>query len=382
MNGRDRNAADDVERRLADGMTHLARRAGPPRGGTADVLARVATRRRSRQRRQALGAGLAIVIAAVGAVTVVNRLANRPGTAALGAAPGTATVPRRVSIPSSALRPPSTAPASPTTTTSVQPYTVAWDHLVGVLDPAWSLTSATAWSGLRSGGWPTPYQRTSTWAKGVTGTSGGYLVVQSEVAPSSVPLDGTQETVPTAGGRTLTVATVNGVVTVLWTEQVADRGVWTMVARGWNVDASVVAAAVATAMWDDVADRWALPDLPSPWALLRWPNTADPREVVLTYEPKPGGAALRIALAATPGRFGADLVSLLTLPGADGTAQDVRGHVGYAARTGPTAGWQLAWPESDRLVARVDGPPGMELNAVLGLLDDVVPSSITIAVGS
>ena len=381
MNGPDRDAADDVERRLAAGMTHLAQRAGPPRGGTADVLARVATRRRVRQRRQAVGASLAIVIAAVGAVAVVNRMANRPGTAALGA-PGAATVARRISSPSSAPRPPSSAPASSTSTTSVERYAVGWDHLVGVLDPAWSLTSATAWSGLRSGGWPTPYQRTSTWAKGVTGTSGSYLVVQSEIAPSSVPLDGTQETVPTAGGRTLTVTTVNGVVTVLWTEQVADRGVWTMVARGWNVDASTVEAAVATATWDDVAERWALPDLPSPWALLRWPNTADPREVVLTYERKADGAVLRIALAATPGRFGADLVSLLTLPGAEGTAQDVHGHVGYAARTAPSAGWQIAWPESDLLVARVEGPPGMELNSVLGLLDDVVPSSLAIAVGS
>ena len=381
MNGHDRNAADDVERRLTDGMTHLARRVRPPRGGTADVLARVATRRRARQRRQAVGASLAIVIAAVAAVTVVNRLADRPGTGALGA-PGTATVPRRFSVPSSAPRPPSSAPALSTSTTSVRSYAVGLDHLVGVLDPAWTLTSATAWSGLRSGGWPTPYLRTSTWAKGVTGTSGSYLVVQSEIAPSSVPLDGTQETVPTAGGRTLAVTTVNGVVTVLWTERVADRGVWTMVARGWNVDASVVESAVATATWDDVAERWALPDLSSPWALLRWPNTADPREVVLTYERKADGAVLRIALAATPGRFGADLVSLLTLPGAEGTAQDVRGHVGYAARTGPTAGWQIAWPESDRLVARVEGPPGMELNTVLGLLDDVVPSSLAIAVGS
>ena len=381
MNDQRPDQVDDLEGRLAAGLRGLARRATPPKGGTSEVLARVRIRRRRRQRRQAVGASVAIVVVAVGVAAVVARVSRQPGPGALGSASTRSTAgrePARSSAPSVT----SSGPSRSTTSTTLAPTTVGWDHLVGVIDPAWSLTSAIAWSGLRSTGWPTPYQRTSTWGTGAAGTKGSYVVVQSEIAPSSVPLDGTQETLPTAGGRTLTVTTVNGVVTVLWTEQVADRGVWTMVARGWNVEASVLEAAVATATWDDVAERWALTDLPAPWTLLRWPNTGDPREVVLSYARGSVGAVLRIALAETPGRFGADLVSLLTLPGAEGTAIDVRGHVGYGARTGPTAGWQIAWQESDRLVARVEGPAGMELNGVLGLLDDVVPSSIAIAAGS
>jgi hypothetical protein len=329
---------DDFERQLAARLRSAADGAPRPPSGMGHIDRRIAERRRRRdQIRIGVGAAAIAVVAGVAGGTFATRgRTNKIEPAASDSVPTSA-------VESTTVKP---GPADSSIVAGTKPSAaLSWPRYIGPTDPAWSLKTATSWSAVRAGvgSWPVRYNRSSTWSNGNHSITGPFVFIQTEVpAPPADTVDGV------AGDRKVKMRETRSDSTDVWfTEDVGGK-VWTTVMHGRGIGSAALLDIVAGARWNTTDELWDLPTAPEGWSRDRWPNTGEPREVLLSFG-RADGATLDVFLANTPARLAAAAVTLGdAAPNNAPAAITVRGHKGSAYKIGDTV--TVLWAETDMIV--------------------------------
>jgi hypothetical protein len=253
--------------------------------------------------------------------------------------------------------------------TSSEPPTVAlgWPRFVGPTSTDWTLKTATQWNAVRQGQdtWPVRFNRSSTWSTGTHSVVGPFVTIHTEVDPAPAgAVDGM------AGDRKVKIRKLGSDAADVWFTEGLDGRQWTTVMRGRGISSTALLDIVAKAEWNSNDQLWDLRSIPKGWSRDRWPDTGEPREILLSFE-RADGAHLDVLLSNTPARLGAMAARLGDT--ATPVPTKVRGHDGAAYKTDAVV--TLLWAESPMIVGEARATGAVSPNEVVELLEDITNRS-------